>query len=175
NTQHEKIKDFKAHVRNYRHKQEVARLFQTAVHKGPVYFPMFVFLDYLRSPNQAKPLIGFDMVTMFITPEKIGAFYLCHVCEEQLSTGDVLHLCSDQHYFRYLAYTNPELLRFAWLNDSCSYLQSSASKDYTTNGSGNLRVFELPKMMLRKCKKLPYHQVMSVFSKTDKLLERIQG
>lgn len=43
------------------------------------------------------------MVTMFITPEKIGAFYLCHVCEEQLSSGDVLlHLCSNQHYFRYL-------------------------------------------------------------------------
>ncbi|XP_053084384.1 uncharacterized protein si:ch211-199g17.2 isoform X3 [Pangasianodon hypophthalmus] len=175
NTQHEKIKDFKAHVRNYRHKREVARLFQTAVHKGPVYFPMFVFLDYLRSPNQAKPLIGFDMVTMFITPEKIGAFYLCHVCEEQLSTGDVLHLCSDQHYFRYLAYTNPELLRFAWLNDSCSYLQSSATKEYNTNGSGNLRVFELPKLILRQCKKLPYHQVISVFSKTDKLMERIQA
>lgn len=43
------------------------------------------------------------MMTMFITPEKIGAFYLCHVCEEKLSTADVVsHLCSRNHYFRYL-------------------------------------------------------------------------
>ncbi|XP_053531405.1 uncharacterized protein si:ch211-199g17.2 isoform X3 [Ictalurus punctatus] len=175
NVQYEKIKDFKAHVRNYRHKQEVARLFQTAVHKGPVYFPMFVFLDYMRNPNHAEPLVGFDMMTMFITPEKIGALYLCHLCEEKLNSGKVvLHLCSDKHYSRYLAYTNPELLRFAWLNDS-SYLQSSATNEYNTNGSGNLRVFELPGMMLRRCQKLPYNQVMSVLSKTDKLMERIQA
>ncbi|XP_060798913.1 uncharacterized protein si:ch211-199g17.2 isoform X2 [Neoarius graeffei] len=176
NMQYEKIKDFKAHVRNSGHKQEVTRLFHTAVHKGPVYFPMFVFLDYLRNPDWVDPLIGFDMVTLFITPEKSGDFYLCHVCEEQINTGDVvLHLCSVQHYLRYLACTNPELLRFAWLNDSFSYLQSSAMKEYTTNGSGNLRVFELPKMILRKCIELPYHQVMSVFSETDKLMERIQA
>ncbi|KAF4073959.1 hypothetical protein AMELA_G00249180 [Ameiurus melas] len=175
NVQYEKIKDFKAHVRNYRHKQEVASLFQTAVHKGPVYFPMFVFLDYMRNPNHAEPLVGFDMMTMFITPEKIGALYLCHLCEDKLSSGKVVpHLCSDKHYSRYLAYTNPELLQFAWLSDS-SYLQSSATNEYNTNGSGKLRVFELPGMMLRKCQKLPYDQVISVLSKTHKLMERIQA
>ncbi|KAK3511667.1 hypothetical protein QTP70_014562 [Hemibagrus guttatus] len=141
-----------------------------------VYFPMLVFMDYLKNPNQTHPLIGFDMVTMFITPEKIGAFYLCHVCEEQLSTNDVVsHLCSVEHYFNYLANTDPELLRFAWLNDSFFYLQTSATKVYNTNGCGGLRMFELPKLLLKRCKKMPYYQVMSVFSKTDKLTEHIQA
>ncbi|XP_058233647.1 uncharacterized protein si:ch211-199g17.2 isoform X2 [Hemibagrus wyckioides] len=176
NMQYESLKDFKAHVRSYKHKQEVTKLFGTALHKGPVYFPILVFLDYLKNPNQTPPLIGFDMVTMFITPEKIGAFYLCHVCEEQLSSNYVVpHLCSVEHYFNYLANTNPELLRFAWLNDSFSYLQSSAIKEYTTNGCGALRMFELPKLLLKRCKKMPYRQVMSVFSKTDKLTEHIQA
>ncbi|KAK2836508.1 hypothetical protein Q7C36_014377 [Tachysurus vachellii] len=153
NMQYEKIKDFKAHVRSFRHKKEVTKLFDT------VYFPIFVFLDYIRNPKQTQPLIGFDMVTMFITPEKIGALYLCHVCEEHLSTNDVVsHLCSVQHYFNYLANTNPELLHFAWLTDSLAYLKTTASKEYNTNGSGSLRVFELPKMMLKRCKKMPYHQ-----------------
>ncbi|GAA6110728.1 uncharacterized protein si:ch211-199g17.2 isoform X4 [Tachysurus ichikawai] len=170
NMQYEKIKDFKAHVRSFKHKKEVTQLFDT------VYFPIFVFLDYIRNPKQTQPLIGFDMVTMFITPEKIGALYLCHVCEEHLSTNDVVsHLCSFQHYFNYLANTNPELLRFAWLTDSLAYLKTTASKEYNTNGSGSLRVFELPKMMLKRCKKMPYHQVMSMFSKTVKLRECIQG
>ncbi|XP_060752809.1 uncharacterized protein si:ch211-199g17.2 isoform X3 [Tachysurus vachellii] len=176
NMQYEKIKDFKAHVRSFRHKKEVTKLFDTVVHKGPVYFPIFVFLDYIRNPKQTQPLIGFDMVTMFITPEKIGALYLCHVCEEHLSTNDVVsHLCSVQHYFNYLANTNPELLHFAWLTDSLAYLKTTASKEYNTNGSGSLRVFELPKMMLKRCKKMPYHQAMSMFSKTVKLRECIQG
>ncbi|XP_027031369.2 uncharacterized protein si:ch211-199g17.2 isoform X4 [Tachysurus fulvidraco] len=176
NMQYEKIKDFKAHVRSFKHKKEVTKLFDSVLHKGPVYFPIFVFLDYIRNPQQTQPLIGFDMVTMFITPEKIGALYLCHVCEEHLSTNDVVsHLCSVQHYFNYLANTNPELLRFAWLTDSLAYLKTTASKEYNTNGSGSLRVFELPKMMLKRCKKMPYHQVMSMCFKTVKLRECIQG
>ncbi|XP_053347596.1 uncharacterized protein LOC128518483 isoform X1 [Clarias gariepinus] len=176
NVQYEKIKDLKSHVRSYKHKQEVAKLFQTAVHKGPVYFPMFIFLDYLRNPNQTDPIIGFDMVTMFITPEKIGALYLCHVCEKALSTADVVeHLCSGQHYFNYFASTNPEFLRFAWLSDAFSYLQSHATKEYNNKGPGSLRVYDLAKMVMRKCKKLHYHQVMAVLSKTDKLMEHIQA
>ncbi|XP_046690530.1 uncharacterized protein si:ch211-199g17.2 isoform X2 [Silurus meridionalis] len=176
NMHYETIKEFKIHIRNLGHKKEVAKLYQTAVHKGPVYVPMFVFLDYLRNPNQPSPLIGFDTVTMFITPEKIGAFYMCHVCEEQLSTANIVsHLSSDHHYFKYLAYTNPELLQFAWLNDSFSYLQSSAIKEYNSTGAGKLRVIELPNMMLRKYKKLQYPQVMAEFSKTDKLMECVKA
>ncbi|KAI5621518.1 hypothetical protein C0J50_18927 [Silurus asotus] len=56
-----------------------------------------------RFIHQFKLCVGFDTVTMFITPEKIGAFYMCHVCEEQLSTANIVsHLSSDHHYFKYL-------------------------------------------------------------------------
>lgn len=43
------------------------------------------------------------MVTLCITPEKLGSFYLCHVCKEHLASQDILkHLCSVDHYFNYL-------------------------------------------------------------------------
>ncbi|KAL6457072.1 hypothetical protein MHYP_G00340350 [Metynnis hypsauchen] len=174
--QYETIKDFKVHVRSYSHKQEVAVLFQTAVHQGQTFFPVFVVMDYLRTPNQKDPLIGLDMVTICITPEKYGAFYLCHVCEERLSSHDINeHLSSTEHYFKFLAHSNPELLRFAWFKDSFLYLQSSALKENGTNGSGSLRILELPKMMLKRGKKLAYHQVMMMFSKTKKLTERVRA
>ncbi|XP_036421402.1 uncharacterized protein LOC118804896 [Colossoma macropomum] len=174
--QYETIKDFKVHVRSYSHKKEVAAFFQTAVHQGQTIFPVFVVMDYLRTPNQRDPLIGLDMVTVCITPEKYGAFYLCHVCEERLSSQDInKHLCSVEHYFKFLAHSNPELLRFAWFKDSFLYLQSSALKENGTNGSGTLRILELPKMMLKRGKKLAYHQVMMMFSKTEKLTERVRA
>ncbi|XP_037391311.1 uncharacterized protein LOC108426524 isoform X3 [Pygocentrus nattereri] len=174
--QYETIKDFKVHVRSYSHKQEVAVLFQRAVHRGQTFFPMFVVMDYLRTPKQRHPLIGLDMVTVCITPEKYGAFYLCHICEERLSSQDInKHLSSTEHYFKFLAHSNPELLRFAWFKDSFLYLQSSALKENSTNGSGTLRFLELPKMMLKRGKKLAYHQVMMMFSKTKKLTERVSA
>ncbi|XP_066529823.1 uncharacterized protein [Hoplias malabaricus] len=170
------MKDFKAHVRSYSHKQQVALLFKTALHKGPVFLPMLVVLDHLRVPDERNPLIGLDMVTFCITPEKCGAFYLCHVCEEQLSSQHIMdHLFSFEHYFKYLAYSNPEFLHFAWLKDSFSYLQTSALKENRANGPGTLRVFELPKMMLKKGKKLTYQQVMEMFSKTETLTESVQA
>ncbi|KAI4871830.1 hypothetical protein NFI96_016388, partial [Prochilodus magdalenae] len=168
--QYETIKDFKVHVRSIGHKQEVARLFQT------VYLPILAIMDYLRNPNQTDPLIGLDMVTFCITPEKYGAFYLCHICEERLSSQDIIqHLCSVEHYFKHLAYSNPELLRFAWFKDSFSYLQHSAVRENHTNGSGALRILELPKLLLKRGKKLLYHQVMTMFSKTGKLTECIRA
>lgn len=43
------------------------------------------------------------MVTMFITPEKIGPFYLCHVCERRLATSEVVaHMSSAEHNRAYL-------------------------------------------------------------------------
>ncbi|XP_072532338.1 uncharacterized protein [Salminus brasiliensis] len=170
------MKDFKIHVRSYSHKKEVAQLFQTAVHQGLVFFPIIVVLNYLRDSSSCDPLIGLDMVTLCITPEKYGSFYLCHVCEERLSSQDVVkHLCSVDHYFKYLAYRNPELLRFAWFKNSFSYLQSSAKEENHINGSGTLRVLELPKMMLKRGKKMAYYQVMAMFSKMDKVTERVRA
>lgn len=91
----------------------------------------------------------------------------------------------DLIFFVIQAYTKPELLGFAWLRNP-SNLQSSAMKEYNTNGSFNLRVktalpkiqkkkkfcsllgktecvcvctqvFELPKLMMLECKELSYH------------------
>ncbi|KAI5091736.1 CD164 sialomucin-like 2 protein [Silurus meridionalis] len=64
-----------------------------------------------RFIHQLKLCVGFDTVTMFITPEKIGAFYMCHVCEEQLSTANIVsHLSSDHHYFKYLVIELPNMM-----------------------------------------------------------------
>ncbi|XP_022539013.2 uncharacterized protein LOC103038962 isoform X1 [Astyanax mexicanus] len=176
NAQYDTIKLFKAHIRNYGHKQEVSRLFQTALYKGQVFFPIFGVLDYVRSALSGDPVIGLDMVTLCITPERVGAFYLCHVCEESLKNHDVLkHLCSVDHYYKYLAHRNPELLRFAWFTNSFSYLQCSAKKEHLTNGAGTLRVLELPKVMLETGKEMAYHQVMNMFSKTKKVIELVRA
>lgn len=45
-----------------------------------------------------------------------------------------------QCFFLIQAYTNPELLCFAWLEKASSYLQSSAKEEYKTHGPGNVRV-----------------------------------
>ncbi|XP_035385054.1 uncharacterized protein si:ch211-199g17.2 [Electrophorus electricus] len=172
--QYEKIKDFKMHVRSYSHKKVVADCFNTALHCGPVFFPICVVLDYLKNPKERHPLIGLDMVTLFITPQKCGSFYLCHVCEQQLSAVDIVHhLCSEKHYFKYLSYSNPELLCFAWLEDSFSYLEYSVMEENSINGSGTLRIFELPGVMLRRGKRGSYHQVMGMLSETEHLVEQV--
>ncbi|KAK1805116.1 hypothetical protein P4O66_019468 [Electrophorus voltai] len=173
--QYEKIKDFKMHVRSYSHKKLyiVDQSFHI-IFCFVVFFPICVVLDYLKNPKERHPLIGLDMVTLFITPQKCGSFYLCHVCEQQLSAVDIVHhLCSEKHYFKYLSYSNPELLCFAWLEDSFSYLEYSVMEENSINGSGTLRIFELPGVMLRRGKRGSYHQVMGMLSETEHLVEQV--
>ncbi|KAG7457826.1 hypothetical protein MATL_G00231350 [Megalops atlanticus] len=170
---------YKKHSRKNGHQQQVAELFQTAPYYGPVHFPNFVVLEYLSKLNRGYPVIGLQLVSFCISTEAQGpTFYLCHVCQEKCPGGTVLsHLMSTEHYFSVFAYTNPELLQFGWLPppESVPGLKKKAEVLEKQQGTGVLKVIDIPKKVFENMKMSPYSQTMKELTQSEKQREACLG
>ncbi|XP_046875552.1 uncharacterized protein LOC124467334 isoform X3 [Hypomesus transpacificus] len=167
---------FQKHVRAAAHQQRVAEIFQKDVHKGPVYFPTILVPCKLSKCLSKCPLIGLNVMTLCISSGSKDLFYLCHVCEEKCSYGNLVeHLASPFHYSNYYSYTEPDQLSFAWLSDTTmqSHLLPLALKEVESKGSGQICIFDMPGEVLDSCKGRAYSKVMQCLTQTELLAERI--
>ncbi|KAM4630817.1 uncharacterized protein ACJ7VT_000444 isoform 2-T2 [Polymixia lowei] len=171
-----KVSDFKAHVRGREHQQQMEAVFQREF-RDWVIFSTIVVMEHLTKHDMEHPIIGLSLVTLCFSSELKTMFYLCHVCEEKCSQGEILdHLFSAAHYSNYYSYTNPDVLGFSWTPtmDLMRILRPVALEDMKRRGSGVLQVLHLTKELVEVLNGLSYCKVMHSLNQNAKLSQGLR-
>ncbi|TKS88453.1 hypothetical protein D9C73_023117 [Collichthys lucidus] len=123
-------------------------------------------------------IIGLSLLTLCFSQETQNSLYLCHVCEEKVSSDRITsHVCSRDHCSNYFNYTDPNVLSFAWMPsmDMRVILQARLTKEEKEEGPGQLQMLDLPKDLLQKFERCIYSEVMGTLSENDKLVKLLEA
>ncbi|XP_027143000.1 uncharacterized protein LOC104922109 isoform X2 [Larimichthys crocea] len=181
------ISGFKKHVRSKEHRKKMGEVFQKDKFKGNGFFPS-VKLVGAKAKCDSGTIIGLSLLTLCFSQDAQNSFYLCHVCEEKVSSDRITHhVCSRDHCSNYFNYTDPDVLSFAWVPsmDMRVILEARLTKEEKEEGPGQLQVrtwspgilnmLDLPKNLLQKFERCIYSEVMGTLSENDKLVKLLEA
>ncbi|XP_018553104.1 uncharacterized protein LOC108897799 isoform X2 [Lates calcarifer] len=166
---------FKTHVRSKEHRQKMIKVFQKDTFLQHGTFPHITLLDPLAIK---QPIIGLSLLTACFSLDRKTIFYLCHVCEEKCPTDKIAnHLFSGDHYSSYFNYTDPNVLKFAWLPSMNMWLthKSQVSKEVRDKGPVTLQMLNLPQTLMKRLETSLYSEVMDILNENEALLKMLKA
>ncbi|XP_051811692.1 uncharacterized protein LOC110968508 isoform X7 [Acanthochromis polyacanthus] len=165
-----KMRDFKEHMKSSAHILKVKDVFPEDTIKT-VGLPFIEFL-YPSQRESNDPIVGVSFLTMCVFLDGGPSFYLCHTCEKTCAKGKILeHLSSEDHYFSYFNYTNPNALSFSWISgtDVTKNLYSEVTEETTKDA--HLKLLHLPTNLIKELRTSTYSKVMDTLRENEKLLK----
>ncbi|XP_012724043.2 uncharacterized protein LOC105930392 [Fundulus heteroclitus] len=173
-----KARRFKHHMLCDEHQQIVQDIFpkEKINFQGPI--PSIAFLDPDTQLALNQPIVGLFLTTLCFSPATSSSFYLCHVCELKCPIHNIVgHMFSQEHFFNYFVYTNPDDVSFSWKPnlDLKSILWWKLKRESRKTELRHLQALHLPPALLEKLKSLNYTEVMRVFGENEKLIEKFKA